>query len=145
MQSYLSRLNDNNSGYLASYTGNALKTANKAGDLQQTALDSILASRGLTGTVAGAALKQKALSDTYSEKINALSQVPLLSRQLNTEDLQGLSGIIASAPYGTTNTGMTTSTGTNVNQGSSAAGLEQGASSAMSIAALLNKYYPQGW
>lgn len=146
LQTYLDRMG-NNSGYLTAYTGNALRTVNRGSDLQQEALDSMLASRGLTGSVAGLAAKRQSLSDSFADKIGTLSQVPLLDRQLTSEDLQGLSGVIAQAPYGQTSTTTKkgTITGQQVTPGSNAEGAEQGIASAMSIGSLLKKYYPQGF
>lgn len=145
LQTYLNRLSDNNAGYLTSYTGNALKTSDRTSDLQQQALDAMLASRGLTGSVAGLAAKRKSLSESFADKINTLSQVPLLSRQLQNEDLSGLSGVVASAPYGTTQTNNSKTTGQTTTPGNWQTGLESGISSGISIAALLNKYYSKGW
>jgi hypothetical protein len=143
LDTYTNRLG-NNEGYLTGYTGQGLRKINRAGDLQQEALQNTLAARGLSSSPVSAALSAKADSDRFAQSIDFQNTIPLLNRQLTTEDLTGLSGIVASAPYGSTSVrkGATSRVTTG---GSNAEGAEQGISSGMSIAALLNKYYPQGW
>jgi hypothetical protein len=144
LQTYQDRLG-NNEGYLTGYTGQGLRKINRASDLQQSALDSNLAARGLSGSPVAAALMAKMNSDRIAQSVEFQNQIPLLDRQLTSEDLAALSGIVSAAPYGQTSTQTNKSTGTNTQYGSTGTGLEQGISSGASIAALLSKYNPKGW
>lgn len=143
LDQYLQRLNGNQ-GYMTGYAGSGMRNINRGAQLNRTALDNILAARGLSGSIAGAGLAARAEDERMKQLIDFQSTLPLVSRQLQSEDLSGLSSVIAQSPYGTTTTRKGTNTTTS-NSGGTAAGLEQGIASGTSIAAMLNKYYPQGW
>ena len=111
LDKYLARLGDQG-GYMSAFTGQGMKTINRTGDLKRTALENILAARGLGSSPAAAALLAKQESDVWGQQTDFLNQLPLVSRQLQNEDLTGLSSVIAASPYGQTSTSRGTSTGT---------------------------------
>lgn len=85
---------------LSGYTGQGLRTINDAAALKQKALNSILASRGLSYSPVAASAMGNLESSRVGEAVNFMNQLPLLQRQLQGEDLDRLSKFWAALPYG---------------------------------------------
>jgi hypothetical protein len=120
---------------LSSYTANGLQNINKAADIRSKTASNILASRGLSFSPSGVQDLINPESDRLAQSTQFLSQIPLLKRQFQQQNIQGLMDAFKIQPFGqqtngtsdqTSNTqGSSTQTGTT--QGNPVAGTLSGA------------------
>lgn len=94
---------------LTGYTTQGLTNINKSSELKRRAMESILASRGLSYSPAAAAPLGRIQSDRIGEQINFLNGIPLLQRQLQGEDIDRFTKFFSSLPVGEHRTGSTVS------------------------------------
>jgi hypothetical protein len=120
---------------LSAYTANGLQDINKASDIRSKTAANILASRGLSFSPSGAQDLINPESDRLAQSTQFLSQIPLLKRQFQQQNIQGLMDAFKIQPFGQQQDGQTqqtsntqgTSTQTGTQQGNPVAGTLSGA------------------
>lgn len=128
----------NYQGFLTGYTGQGMRKINRGADIRTQALQNTLAARGLGSSPIAAALESQGEDDRIQQLVDFYSNVPLVGRQMESEDLSGLGQFVASLPTGQTTTRKGTTTGTAYGSTSNALGSALG--SGISTY-LLAKYY----
>lgn len=102
------------------YQANGLQDINRNSDMQQTAAQQILASRGLsTSPVSGTAAL--GIDNQRFGRINEFNNsLPIVANQLNNNNLNAAGSFFSRIPYGTTTTGQQTGVQSGVQTGSQA-------------------------
>ena len=90
---------------LAGYTGAGIKNINQAAEARTKALNQVLASRGLTYSPTAGVANIAAESGRLSDISNFVSQLPMLQRQMQGEDINNLLNLIRAVPVGERKTG----------------------------------------
>lgn len=143
---YNNRLNDNQ-GWMTGYTGKGMRDINRSADLKTQIIQNILAARGLSSSPIGAALAAKQEDDRMRQQVEFMSQIPLLSRQLQTTDADSFAKYIATLPTGQTQRTVGSRTGTGYSSGSTAgaigSGINNGASAFLAAMRYFNPQTPQ--
>lgn len=97
---------------LTGYKAAGLRTLNKQAEMKQKLLQRTLAQRGLSYSPAGAAIEARNADANAGEQFDFLNSIPMLQRQLQSEDATRLVQAASAMPVGNRQTGTTTSTGT---------------------------------
>lgn len=108
---------------LAGYTAGGLQDINKGADIKSKTASNILASRGLSFSPSGVQNLINPEADRLQQSTSFLSQIPLLKRQFEQQNLQQLMSSFGIMPKNTT----TKTTQTQVGQGNPVAGTLSGA------------------
>lgn len=101
----------NGPGDLNAYTAGGLQDINKGADFKSKAASNILASRGLSFSPSGVQNVINPEADRLQQSSSFLSQIPLLKRQFQQQNLQQMMGAFGIMPTATTSTSHSTSTG----------------------------------
>lgn len=94
-----------------------IRDINRSGDLQSRALERMLAARGLSNSPAAAAIGARQEDERTGKLFDFIQSLPLLQRQLESEDAMNLVRAASSMPIGTHRTGTTTTEGTSTSTG----------------------------
>ena len=90
---------------LSGYTSSGLQNINQAANLQNKALQNIIASRGLSFSPAAATAETMGEQNRLNQSSQFLNQIPLLQRQLQQQGLQGLMQAFGTLPTGVSTSG----------------------------------------
>jgi hypothetical protein len=90
---------------LSGYTSSGLQNINQSANLQNKALQNIIASRGLSFSPAAATAQTMGEQNRLNQSSQFLNQIPLLQRQLQQQGLQGLMQAFGTLPTGVSTTG----------------------------------------
>lgn len=112
MPSLLNRVNQDPN--LSGYSASGLRSIGQAGDTARGRITQMLAQKGLGSSPAAAALFARQGDSQAAEEANFRNSIPLLSRQMQGQDLDQLLRAASALPTGMRQTGTTTRTGTNV-------------------------------
>lgn len=112
MPNLLNRVNQDPN--LSGYSASGLRNINSAGDTARGRITQMLAQKGLGSSPAAAALFARQGDSQAAEEANFRNSIPLLSRQMQGQDLDQLLRAASALPTGMRSTGTSTRTGTNV-------------------------------
>lgn len=126
---------------MSGITAGGLKQINQGADMKQIALRNSLASRGLSYSPYAGVVSAAQDSSRIGDSVNFLDQIPMLQRQLQSDDLGDLIKSFGALPTATTTsgtssgttTGTSTQKGTGLVGGSPWAGALEGAGSALAL------------
>jgi hypothetical protein len=93
---------------LSGYKAGGMQQINQGADAQSKIVQNILASRGLSYSPTAATSLAGVQSNRIQQQNQFANGIPLLQRQLKTEDIGKLLDIFKSIPYGSTTTGSNT-------------------------------------
>jgi hypothetical protein len=122
---------------LSGYTSGGLQTINQASDARNKIISNILAARGLSFSPAAATQQTLAENARLADASSFLNTIPLLSRQLQTENIENLMRGFNILPTATRTSGSTSQRGTQLIPGNMLGGAFSGA--AQGLYAPLNK------
>lgn len=108
----------NQSQNLTPYTTGGLQQIQGQGSANNTILQNLMASRGLSYSPAGAQAQVQNTLNTGNQANSFLQQIPLLQRQLQQQSLSGLISAFGALPTGVSSTGSSTQTGSGSSQSS---------------------------
>ena len=94
------------------YAASGVRNINRQADIKQKLLQRSLAQRGLSYSPAGAALEARAADENAGQTFDFLNSIPMLQRQMQSEDINNLIRAAAAVPTGNRQFGTTTQTGT---------------------------------
>lgn len=115
---------------LTGYTGQGLQQINQTAGVGDKMSDNILAARGLSNSPYAAFMKNQNNNNRLNQSSQFLNQIPLLQQQLRQQAIQSAISGSQAIPFGSTQTGSSTSTTTGGN-GSPIAGALSGAGAAL--------------
>jgi len=102
-------------GDLSGYTAGGLQEINKGADLKSKTASNILASRGLSFSPSSVQNLINPEADRLQQSSSFLSQIPLLKRQFQQQNLQQMMQAFGIMPKATTTTSTQTQTGNPAN------------------------------
>lgn len=102
---------------LSGYAAGGLRSINQSSDAANKLVGNILAARGLTYSPYAASVLGQGEVNRVGQQASFLNTLPLLSRQLQGEDIAGLVSGFSAIPTGYTTTGTTTQSGANKQKG----------------------------
>lgn len=97
---------------LSGYTNSGLKGINTSSNMASKTIANNLASRGLSFSPAAATQQTANENNRLNQSQQFLSQIPLLQRQIQQQNIQGLEGAFSALPTGVSSTGTSSATGT---------------------------------
>lgn len=95
---------------LTSYGNQQTQAINRNADLQSTAVNNIMAARGLGTSPAAATAQAGVEANRFSDINSFMAQLPILQNQQNISNLNAASNFMQAIPHGTTTTGTTANT-----------------------------------
>lgn len=128
-----------NGADLSGYQTSGLKQINQSGDAAQTAIQNMLAQRGLSYSPAAATAQTQARIGQAGQQSDFLNSIPLLQYQMKTQALQNAGGFFNAQKVGSTVNTNQTSNVKQTGSGNMAGGLFAGIGSG--IAGTLGKQF----
>lgn len=109
---FTNRTNESPEALADSLNTSSLQSINQGSDIKRKVLESILASRGLSGSAIGANQIKDLESSRVGEQVNTLGRTPQLIEQILKDRLSTASNFLSSLPVGRRTTGESREIGT---------------------------------